>query len=135
MLLVRAATFYLLYEESLDDWIIGTVASLAAFGINYHADVAECPTAVYIVFLCLMSSGILVAFFGIVQPSSVRRADGTALAHYPHNGAWVEFKAQAELFKDWRLLALVIPLFASEVAVIVFSTLNGKSPYLQSLGS
>ena len=74
-----------------------------------------------------MLLAFVVALFGIVPSNTVRRTDGTHLAHYPYDGALVELKGQLELFKDWRMLALVIPMFASEVAVIVFSTLNGKS--------
>lgn len=74
-----------------------------------------------------MASAFFVALLTIVSPSRVRRADGTPLAHYPHEGLWRELKAQSQLFKDWRLLALFVPMFSSEVSIIVFSTLNCKS--------
>ena len=87
----------------------------------------QVPLAVYVVFTCLMASAFFVAFFGIVPPSEARRKDGTALAHYPHKGLWFEFKAQGQLLKDWRILALFIPMVACEIAIIVISTLNGQS--------
>ena len=71
-----------------------------------------------------MACGFFVALVAIVPPSQVRRPDGTPLAHYPHKGFWAELKAQRQLFTDWRLLALFVPMFASEVATIVISTLN-----------
>ena len=104
----------------------GTLASLVAFGINYHAKVQQVPLAVYVVFICLMASAFFVALFAILPPSKIRRSDGTALAHYPHKGFWFEIKAQGQLLRDWRMLALVIPMFASEIAIIVMSTLNGQ---------
>ena len=71
-----------------------------------------------------MASGFFVSCFTIVSPSRVRRADGTALANYPHEGFWSELKAQGTLFRDWRLLAMFVPMFASEIVLIVFSSLN-----------
>jgi len=73
-----------------------------------------------------MVLAFFVALFTIVPRSKVRRSDGTALTQYPHKGFWIELKAQSQLLKDWRLLALFVPMFGSEVAVIVMSTLNCK---------
>ena len=67
------------------------------------------------------------ALFFIVDPSKVRREDGTPLAHYPHHGIWQELKNQRRLLQDWRLLVMFIPMIASEVAVIVLSSLNCES--------
>ena len=102
----------------------GTLGSLVSFGINFNASALQVPVSVYVVFIILMASGFFVSFFTIVPPSRVRRPDGTALAHYPHEGFWHELKAQGTLFKDWRLLVMFVPLIASEVIVIVFSSLN-----------
>jgi hypothetical protein len=96
-----------------------------AFGINYDATAAKVPIAVYIVFIVLMSCAFLVALFGIVQPDTVRRADGSPIAKYPHEGLMVELKAQGRLFKDGKVLLLLLPFFASEVAIIIMSTVNG----------
>ena len=119
--------------RSAPDKHIGTLGSLVSFGINFNASVLQVPVSVYVVFIVLMASGFFVACFTIVPPSRVRRLDGTPLAHYPHEGFWVELKAQSKLLRDWRLLALFIPLFGSEITVIVFSTLNCEidlSPFL-----
>ena len=80
-----------------------------------------------------MVSGFLVACFGIVPQSRVRRPDGTPLAHYPHKGLWPELRAQSKLFRDWRLLVLFVPLFGSEIVVIVFSTLNCELTPISSI--
>lgn len=71
-----------------------------------------------------MVSALFLALFLIVEPSKVRRRDGTPLAHYPHHGIWQELKNQRRLLQDWRLLVMFIPMIASEVAVIVLSSLN-----------
>ncbi|KAL8990143.1 MAG: hypothetical protein Q9169_008198 [Polycauliona sp. 2 TL-2023] len=71
-----------------------------------------------------MVSGFFVALFCIVDPSKIRRRDGTPLAHYPHQGIWQELKNQRQLLQDWRLLVMFIPMIASEVAIIVLSSLN-----------
>lgn len=73
-----------------------------------------------------MCSAFFVAFFGIIHPSDVRRADGTAIAHYSHRGWLTELKAQRQILIDWRILVLVLPMFGSEIAIIIFSTLNCK---------
>lgn len=102
----------------------GTFGSLVAFGINFNASNLQVPISVYIVFILLMASAFFVAAFGIVPPAQVRRRDGTPLAHYPHEGLWEELKRQRLLLNDWRLLAMFIPMFASEVPIIVLSSLN-----------
>ena len=107
---------------------LGTLGSFVSFGINFNASALQVPVSVYVVFIVLMASGFFVAFFTIVPPSRVRRGDGTALADYPHDGFWHELKAQGTLFKDWRLLVMFVPMIASEVIVIVFSSLNCEWP-------
>ncbi|KAI4103821.1 MAG: hypothetical protein L6R37_003624 [Teloschistes peruensis] len=104
--------------------VFSTLGSLVAFGINFNASSLQVPISVYIVFILLMVSGFFVALFAIIAPSEVRRRDGTPLAHYPHEGLWQELKNQRRLFRDWRLLAMFIPMFASEVPIIVLSSLN-----------
>jgi hypothetical protein len=103
---------------------LGTIASLVAFGINYNASVVKCPDSVYIVFIILMCSAFFFALLGIVEPSDVRRADDTPIAHYSHKGWWDELLAQRQIFTDWRMLVLILPMFGSEIAIIIFSTLN-----------
>ncbi|KAL9585314.1 MAG: hypothetical protein Q9203_004298 [Teloschistes exilis] len=104
--------------------VFSTLGSLVAFGINFNASSLQVPISVYIVFILLMVSGFFVALFAIIAPSEVRRRDGTSLAHFPHEGLWQELKNQRRLFRDWRLLAMFIPMFASEVPIIVLSSLN-----------
>lgn len=115
-------------RNTLTPLLTGTAASLVAFGINFHAAAARVPIAVYIVFIILMIAAIPIAFFFIVDPKRVQRSDGTAIRHYPHRGFMVELKNQVELLKDWRILVLTIPFFASEIAIIITSTLNGMLP-------
>ncbi|KAL8989125.1 MAG: hypothetical protein Q9177_001923 [Variospora cf. flavescens] len=104
--------------------VFSTLGSLVAFGINFNASQLQVPMSVYIVFILLMASAFFVAAFSIVPPAKVRRRDGTPIAHYPHEGLWEELKRQRLLLKDWRLLAMFIPMFASEVPIIVLSSLN-----------
>ena len=116
------ALFHLWDHETEHDQ--GTLGSLVAFGINFNASNLQVPMSVYIVFVLLMASAFFIAAFSIVPPAQVRRRDGTPLAHYPHEGLWEELKRQRLLLKDWRLLAMFIPMFASEVPIIVLSSLN-----------
>ncbi|KAL8704647.1 MAG: hypothetical protein Q9201_002181 [Fulgogasparrea decipioides] len=104
--------------------VFSSLGSIVAFGINFHADKLQVPISVYIVFILLMASAFFVALFTIIAPSEVRRRDGTPLAHYPHDGLWQELKNQRRLLQDWRLLALGVPMLASEVPIIVSSSLN-----------
>jgi MFS family permease len=104
--------------------LTSTIASLVAFGINFHADAVQCPDSVYIVFIILMVLAFFVALFGIVKPEDVRRDDGTAIAHYPHKGWFAEIKAQRQIFTNWKMMVLILPMFGSEVAIIIFSTVN-----------
>ena len=85
----------------------------------------QVPLAVYIVFIVLMASAILIAFLFIESPSSVRKSDGSFVRDYAHRGVFTELQSQLELLRDWRMLALMIPFFASEIAIIIISTLNG----------
>ncbi|KAL8695757.1 MAG: hypothetical protein Q9224_003181, partial [Gallowayella concinna] len=104
--------------------LFSSLGSIVAFAINFDASALHVPIAVYIVFILVMALSFLVALFGIVAPSTVRRRDGTPLAHYPHEGFWQELKHQRRLFQDWRILAMFVPMFASEVPFIVLSSLN-----------
>ena len=97
---------------------------MAAFGLNFKATELHVPVAVYVIFIILMAAAFFVALFCIIEPSSVRRQDGSPIAHYPHQGFWQEFKNQRRLLQDWRLLVMFIPMLASEVALIVLSSLN-----------
>ena len=113
----------------------GSLGSIVAFGINFNASKLQVPISVYVVFLIVMASAFLLASFTIVPPSEVRRRDGTALAHYPHEGFWQELKNQRRLFEDWRVLVMLIPMFASEVTFIVISSLNCESkPFVDVCG-
>ena len=113
-----------IFAPDLANGSIGTLASLVAFGINYNAAVVSCPDSVYIVFIVLMCMSFIVAFFGIVKPSEVRREDGKAIVHHQHQGWLAELKGQRKIFTDWRMLVLILPMFGSEIAIIIFSTLN-----------
>lgn len=79
-----------------------------------------------------MASAFFVALLTIVAPYKVRRLDGTSLAHYPHDVLWQELRRQRQLFQDWRLLAMFVPMFASEVPIIVLSSLNCKCTTIPS---
>ena len=94
--------------------------------INFNADSPSVPRSIYILFITLQAVTLLIVYFGLVDPSKVRRNDGTSLARYPHTDIWTELKAQGELFRDWKAMVLFIPIFSSEIAIIIISTCNGK---------
>ncbi|KAL9011860.1 MAG: hypothetical protein Q9173_003335 [Seirophora scorigena] len=94
--------------------VFSLLGSIVAFGINFNARVVQVPISVYAFFLVVMTSAFFVALFTIIQLSQVRWRDGTPLAHYPHEGFGQELKNQRQMFRDWRILVLFIPMFASE---------------------
>lgn len=60
----------------------------------------------YIVFIVLMGSGVLIAS-SLRPPSEVIRDDGTDVGVVQARTLFEEIKATLESFKDWKLLVMV----------------------------
>ena len=70
---------------------------------------AGVPTPVYIVFIVMMAVGAVAAFL-LLPPSKIIRDDGTQVAIIKPRGFVEELKGNLEIFKDWKLLIMVILL-------------------------
>ena len=83
------------------------------------------PTPVYIAFIVLMCVAFIFTIFGLVQPSKVRRADGTAIAIF-HNPTWKEeFLGVREVLREWRVRLMCIVMFSCELPLAIIPSMNG----------
>lgn len=96
----------------------GTVGSLVAFGINYHATESHASNAMYTVFICIQCMAILIAFFFIVDPKHVTRDDGTHIAVFKHTSFATELKRLMQLLLDWKVWILVPGIFVAEMNLV-----------------
>lgn len=84
--------------------IIGGIIPLI---INKDSTVAAgVPPAVYICFIVAMFIGMIGAF-ALQPPDKIVREDGTKVALTQPRGFVEEFKANLEIFRDWKLLLMV----------------------------
>ena len=67
---------------------------------------AGVPPAVYICFIVAMIIG-MVGAFALRPPNKITREDGTQVALTEPRGFVEEFKANLEIFRDWKLLMMV----------------------------
>ncbi len=95
------------------------IGDLIALLINRNAISATgVPVAVYIVLIAMMGVGCLLALT-LRPPSKVIRDDGTQVATLHTRGFVEEFKANLEIFKEWKLL-LMIPAFLPSECFLVY---------------
>ncbi|KAH8694312.1 membrane transporter [Talaromyces proteolyticus] len=105
-----------------------TVGALVAFGISVdEAGLTGVPTSVYLTFIIIMSSAILVSATMIVSPRKIIRDDGTHLAIFTATEFRSEFKGCVKLLKDWRIVALIVPMIATEMSSALIPTLSAYS--------
>lgn len=64
------------------------------------------PPAVYIVFIVMMSMG-MVGAFALRPASKIVRDDGTPVGIVKARSFMEELKANLEIFRDWKLLIMV----------------------------
>jgi hypothetical protein len=84
-----------------------------------RVDVAGVPTAVYVVIVAMMGVACALSFV-LRHPSKIVRDDGTQLFSVKSRGWVEELKSNLEIFKDWKLLAM-IPAFLPSECFLVFS--------------
>lgn len=111
--------------------------SIVAFIIIYTgaSDVSDgSPTPVYIAFLILMCLAFVVAWFGLVKPSEVRRADGTEIAHFRALSWKEELKGVGEVLRDFRVLAILPVAFCTELPLVIIPSLNARYFNLRTRG-
>ncbi|OBT89844.1 hypothetical protein VE02_00785 [Pseudogymnoascus sp. 03VT05] len=104
------------------------IGSLVAFVIilNGTSTADGSPTGVYIAFLILMCMAFLVAYFGLVKPADVRRADGTPIAVFHALSFKQELAGVSVVLKDVRVLALLPVMFCSEMTLAITPSFNGS---------
>ncbi|THX36900.1 hypothetical protein D6D10_06291 [Aureobasidium pullulans] len=105
-----------------------TVGALIVFGITKDVtSISGVPNSVYISFVVIMASAALVSAFGIVSPEKVTRADGTHLAEFKATDFKTEFAGCCALLKDWKIVLLIIPMFATEMSSSLIPTISAYS--------
>ncbi|KAL3486471.1 hypothetical protein BJX62DRAFT_246798 [Aspergillus germanicus] len=86
-------------------------------------ETAGVPPAVYITFIVMMGVGA-VAAFGLMPPSRVVRDDGTQVATTKARGIVEEFKANLEIFRDWKLLVMIPAFLPAECFLVYGGSVN-----------
>ncbi|KAH0334983.1 membrane transporter, partial [Aureobasidium melanogenum] len=105
-----------------------TVGALIVFGITKDVTtISGVPESVYIAFIVIMTSAALCSAFGIVSPEDVVRPDGSSLAEFVATDFRSEFAGCANLLKDWRIVLLIIPMFATEMSSSLIPTISAYS--------
>ena len=85
-----------------------------ALGISWNTERLGVPHSVYIVFIVLqcLSTGFAML---LLPPDQLRRRDGTALAAFDTISLGRSLKITAGLFKDWRIVIMILPCFTAEM--------------------
>ncbi|KAF2165248.1 hypothetical protein M409DRAFT_67493 [Zasmidium cellare ATCC 36951] len=100
------------------------VAGLIALIINRNsAESTGVPAPVYIVFIVLMGSGMIIAF-SLRPPSKVIRDDGTEVGVVQARTFVEEIKATLESFKDWKLLVKIPAFLPAECFLVYGGSVN-----------
>ncbi|KAF5556146.1 hypothetical protein FMEXI_1279 [Fusarium mexicanum] len=85
------------------------------------------PTSVYITFIIIMASSVLVSIVCILPSNKVVREDGTQLGHFSASDFRTEFKGCLMLLKDRRVVLLIIPMAATEMSSALIPTLTAHA--------
>ncbi|KAF7351821.1 putative membrane protein [Mycena venus] len=106
-----------------------TLSNIIAFVLVYaHPQAAGAvPSSVYATFLALNILSIFVAAVFMIDPSKIVRNDGTSLALFSDSAKTTgiaEFKGLISILKDWRVLALIPVMFATELPIGIQTSLN-----------
>jgi MFS family permease len=100
------------------------VGSAVALGISWNAKSTGVPTSVYIVFIIIQLCSLI--FASLIQPpATLKRSDGTSIAHFERISTVDTLKILGSLFKDWRVLILLPCMLLPEMCVPLLSTMNG----------
>jgi hypothetical protein len=72
---------------------------------------------VYIVFIVMMGIGAIAAFL-LLPPNKIIRDDGSVVATIQPRTFGQELKANLEIFRDWKLLAMVSRAYVCDCAAL-----------------
>lgn len=112
-------------------WMIRSVGASAGAAISFAVNIDQTKAggvsgAIYIVFIVIQCSSLLLSAFLIIDPKDVIRDDGTHLAIFKPPYFKQEMKALGKCFVDRRLLILLPAMFVCEMALALVSTINGE---------
>ncbi len=105
------------------------VGSIVAFGIIYNNATSTeegSPTSVYIVMIILICLAFPLSIFGLVNPKTVRRKDGTSVAVFHNLSLAQEIKGVARVLRDYRVLAMLPVIFSCELALGILPSVSGR---------
>ncbi|KAF7556673.1 hypothetical protein G7Z17_g1267 [Cylindrodendrum hubeiense] len=85
------------------------------------------PTSVYVTFIVIMASSLVVSFFCILPSEKIVREDGTRLAHFSATDFRTEIKECLMLLKDIRVVLLIVPMAATEMSSALIPTLTAHA--------
>ncbi|KAJ9642215.1 hypothetical protein H2204_002584 [Knufia peltigerae] len=117
---------------------LGTlVGSSIALGIEAHSNLPSVSTGVYLAFMIIMLTAIATSWL-LLPPHLVVRGDGTVPLLEDAIGPRQEFHEFVQLFKDYRLLALLPMFFSSNYfysyqGAITAFLFNGRTRALTAL--
>ncbi len=111
-------------------WMIRAVGACVGASVslssNIHAKTTKgVSDPVYIAFIAIQCSSLLLSAFLIVDPRDVVRDDGTHLAIIKRTSVKEELKSLGRCFLDKRLLFLLPSMLSCEMALALISTVNG----------
>lgn len=114
-------------------WMIRSVGASVGAAIALGCNIDQIrpvgvPTPVFVVFIVIQCSSLLLSAVFIIDPKDVIRDDGTHLALFQPPTLKAELTAFAKCFLDKRLIILVPAIFSCEMALALVSTINGKNP-------
>lgn len=103
------------------------VAAAIALGVNIDQTKTQgVATSVYITFIVIMSSAIIIGGLFVVNPRKIVRNDGTHIAIFKQAAIRTEIKEMLKVFVDRRILLLTPAIFIGEFAVAIVSSVNSK---------
>jgi hypothetical protein len=113
-------------------WMIRSVGASVGAAVALGANIDQIrpvgvPTSVFVAFIIIQCSSLLLSAFFIIDPKDVIRDDGTHLALFKPPTLKAELTAFAKCFLDRRLIILFPAIFSCEMALALVSTINGKS--------
>ncbi|KAH8696173.1 membrane transporter [Talaromyces proteolyticus] len=85
------------------------------------------PTSVYITFIVIMASAVLVSLVCILPSAKIVREDGTRLAHFTASDFRTEIQGCLVLLKDIRVMLLIVPMAATEMSSALIPTLTAHA--------
>lgn len=112
-------------------WMMRSVGATTGAAISFAVNINQTKaggvsSTVYIVFIVIQCSSLLLSAFLLIDPKDVIRDDGTHLAIFKPPILKQEMKALGQCFVDKRFIILLPAMLVCEMALALVSTINGK---------